>query len=418
VLEVCVNRPVLELMPIRGSLEFAAVISKRNFSGRENATRIRGPQGEEFHLRRKQVVMNVGSKPLSGGGAVLIVLALAGTTISLAAQSQPVNGDQSWTATSETNTAYANPSRTTESYRKSGNRTVETKIVEVIGPDGEYQPFIKTETETIEDSPTATRSITRTYNPDSNGGEGLTAVTESRTQNSPDGSARTVETTSKPDSNGNLEVVARQITATTKGAASENSQTTFYLIDINGGLAPAMQVNDQEQHNAGGDTYGKKTTTLLQDGNGNWQVYESQATAVNADAENRTSEVLTSRRDFEGNVSPVSQVITHQTNGDGRAVTTSETYSVDVPGYTRDGFGLIQRSTSVRTVEPGKTVTEQRIEQPDPGDPQAGLGTTVEKTDTVVTGSSGTTQTIVITARYPDGSPSVVTVETRNSSRP
>lgn len=362
--------------------------------------------------------MNFGSKPVSGGGAILIVLALVGTTILVAAQSQPVHGDQSWTATSETSTAYANPSRTTESYTKSGNRTVETKAVEVLGPDGEYQPYIKTETETIEESPTATRSITRTYNPDANGGEALTAVTESRTQNSPGGTARTIETTSKPDSDGNLEVVGREITATTQGATSQDSRTTVYLPDINGGLAPTMQVNEQEQHNADGETYGKRKTILLQDGNGNWQVYESQATAVNADAENRTSEVHTARRDFEGNVSPVSHVIAHQTNRDGRAVTTSETYSVDVPGWARDpSFRLLEWSTSVRTVGPGKTVTEQRIEQPDPGDPQAGLGTTVEKTDTVVTGSSGTTQTIVITARYPDGSPSVVTVETRNSSQ-
>jgi len=415
-LEVCVNRPVLELTPTREA-EFDAMISNRNFSGRENATRICGPREKEFHLRRKQVVMHVCSKPLSGGGAALIVLALAGTTISVAAQSQPTKGDQSWTRTSETSTAYANPSRTTESYTKSSNRTLETKTVEVLGPDGEYQPYFKTETETIEESPTATRSITRTYNPNANGGEGLTAVTESRTQNSVDGTARTVETTSQPDADGNLEVVGREITATTQGATSQDSQTTVYLPDINGGLAPTMQVNEQEQHNAGGETYGKRKTTLLQDGNGNWQVYESQETVVNGDAKNRTSEVHTSRRDFEGNVSPVSQVITHQTNGDGRATTTSETYSIDLPGWARDGFGLLQWSTSVRTVEPGRIVTEQRIEQPDPGDPQAGLGTTVEKTDTVVIGSTGTTQTIMVTARYPDGSPSVVTVETRTSSK-
>ena len=361
--------------------------------------------------------MNVCSKRLSGGGAVFMVFALAGTTISVAAQSQPANGDQSWTATSETSTAYANPSRSRESYTKSGNRTVETKSVEVLGPDGEYQPYYKTETETIEESPTATRSITRTYNPNANGDEALTAVTESRTQNSADGTIRTVQTTSMPDANGNLEVVGREITATTKGAASQNARTTVYLPDINGGLAPAMQVNEQEQHNAGGETYGKKKTTLLPDSNGNWQVYESQETAVKVDAQNRTSEVHTSRLDFEGNVSPVSQVITHQTNGDGRAITTSETYSVDLPGLVRDGLGLFERSTSVRTVGPGKTVTEERIEQPDPGDPQAGLGTTVERTDTVVTGSSGTMQSIMVTATYPDGSPSVVTVETRNSSK-
>ena len=355
------------------------------------------------------------SKRLSGGRGVLLVLGLAGATLSLAAQSQPAKDDKSWTATSETSTAYANPSRTTEHYTKSGNRTLDKKTVEVLGPDGEYQPYIETEIETIKESPTATRSITRTYNPNSSGDEQLTEVTESETRNSADGTARTVETTSKPDPDGHFEVVARQITATTKDATSQNSQTTIYLPDINGGLGPSMQVNEKEEHSAGGETYVKKTT-LLPDANGNWQVYESQETTIGGNAQNRTSEDRLSQRDFEGNISPVSQVITHETNSDGRVITASETYSVDVAGWARDGFRLLQRSTSVRTVEPGQTVTEQRIEQPGPGDPEMGLGTVIEKTDTVVNRSSGTVETIIVTARYPDGNPSVVSVETRNSS--
>jgi hypothetical protein len=68
-------------------------------------------------------------------------------------------------------------------------------------------------------------------------------------------------------------------------------------------------------------------------------------------------------------------------------------------------------------VEPGQTVTVQRIERPDPGDPEMGFGTIAEKTATVVKRNSGTMETIVVTARYPDGYPSVVTVETRNSSQ-
>src|SRR5215469_6879571 len=192
--------------------------------------------------------MNVPSKRLSGGGAVLTVLVLAATTISVAAQSQPAKADQSWTTRSETSTANANPSRTTESYIKSGNRTVDKKTVEVLGPDGEYQPYYETEIETIQEGPTATRSITRTYNPNANGGEQLSRVTESETQNSADGTARTVETTSASDLDGNLKVVGRQITAVTKRPRSEDSHTIFYLPDINGGLAPCMQVNAQDEH--------------------------------------------------------------------------------------------------------------------------------------------------------------------------
>ena len=361
--------------------------------------------------------MNVHSKRLSSGRWALLVLGLAGATISVAAQSQPAKDDKSWTATSETSTANANPSRTTESYTKSGNRTLDRKRVEVLGPDGEYQPYVETEIETIKESPTATRSITRTYNPNPNGDEQLTQVAESETQNSADSSARTLETTSKPDANGNLEVVGREITATTKTATSQDSQTTVYLPDINGGLAPSMRMNEKDELSSGRATYMKKTT-LLPDANGNWQVYESQEKTIEGGTQNQTTEDRISRRDFEGNVSPVSREITHQTSGDDRAITTSETYSVDVPGWARDGsFRFLQRSTSVRTVEPGQTVTVQRIEQPDPGDPQMGFGTIAEKTATVVKRNSGTMETIVVTARYPDGYPSVVTVETRNSSQ-
>ena len=92
--------------------------------------------------------MSIDSKRLSGCRAVLIVLALASATIDVAAQSPPTRDDQSWTATSEASSANSNPSRTTESYTKSGNRTVHKKTVEVLGPDGEYQPYIETETET------------------------------------------------------------------------------------------------------------------------------------------------------------------------------------------------------------------------------------------------------------------------------
>lgn len=352
--------------------------------------------------RRRCVIVVVG-----------MVLALAGTSISVG-QSQPAKGDQSWTATSETSTANSNPSRTTESYTKSGNRTVDKKTTEVLGPDGEYQPYMETETETIEESPTERRSITRTYNPNADGDEQLAQVTESETQSAADGTARTVETTSAPDLGGKLQVVGREITSTTKGADSQNSQTTVYLPDINGGLGPTMQVKEQQQHGADGAVSTRKTT-LLPDSNGNWQVYESQEQTVRGGAQNRTSEDRISRRDFEGNVSPVSQVITHEADREGRATTTSETYSIDVPGWARFGsFQLLERATSVRTAQPGKMVTEQRSEQ---ADPEMGFGTTTEKTDTVVTGNSGTTQTIVVTATYPDGYPSVVTVETRNSRK-
>jgi hypothetical protein len=46
------------------------------------------------------------------------------------------SSDESWTATRQTTVANANPSRTTESHNKSGNRTVDKQRAEVLGPNG------------------------------------------------------------------------------------------------------------------------------------------------------------------------------------------------------------------------------------------------------------------------------------------
>jgi len=74
----------------------------------------------------------------------------------------------------------------------------------------------------------------------------------------------------------------------------------------------------------------------------------------------------------------------------------------------------LQSSTTVRTTEFGRTVTEQKIVQPDPGEPD--LNSSVNTTDTIATGNSGTEETIKVTTQNPDGSPSVVSLETRTTN--
>ena len=335
-------------------------------------------------------------------------------TVLVEGQAAAPNADQSWTENTQSDSNNGSPSRTTESHIKSGNRTVDKKTVEVLGPDGRYQPYFVVETEQIQESPTLTRSITRTYNPGPNGGEELTQITEAETHNSGD-RARTVQTTSKADYDGNLHVTEREITATTKGSDSQKTQTTIYVPSISGDLAPSMQVNEQQRNGAGGNMEVKKET-LLRDAYGAWQVYEVREQTVKGDAQNRTSDDRVSRRDFDGNVSPASEVITTEKNVNGELRSTSQTYSLDVPGSTRDQtLRPLQSSTTVRTKESGRTVTEQQIVQPDPGEPD--LNFSVKTTDIIVTGNSGKEETIKVTAQYPDGSPSVVLLETSTTDR-
>src|SRR6266576_6500024 len=72
---------------------------------------------------------------------------------------QPSGTNQSWTATTESQTADANPTRTTESHKQSGNRTVDSQHVERRGPDGHYEPYFETEKESVQVTSTTTRTV-------------------------------------------------------------------------------------------------------------------------------------------------------------------------------------------------------------------------------------------------------------------
>jgi hypothetical protein len=57
----------------------------------------------------------------------------------------------------------------------------------------------------------------------------------------------------------------------------------------------------------------------------------------------------------------------------------AESYSVNIPGATPDGaLHLVERTTRAqRTGSVGEHITEERVEQPNPGDPTCGLGLSV-----------------------------------------
>jgi hypothetical protein len=344
---------------------------------------------------------------------LVLIVCLASATFAAAQVSSPAQ-DESWNATSETVISNANPFRTAESHVKSENRTVEKKTVEVLGPDGRYQPYFEVERETIQESPTVTRRITRTYNPDADGHKQLTQIIEAETQTS-DGVTRTVQTMSTNAYEERFHVAERQIIVTTKGSESQKTQTTVYQPSVNGDLAPTVRIDEQQKQDPNGNIETKKGT-LLPDGGGRWQVYEVRDQTITGDAGNRTTDERTSRRDAEGNVSPVSQVITKDTNVNGQLTSNTENYSVDVLGYTRDQkLHPVQTSTTVRTTEPDRVVTEQQVLSPGSG--WKDVDTLVTTEDVLTTGSSGSEETITVTARYPGGYPAVVSLETRKSDR-
>jgi hypothetical protein len=94
---------------------------------------------------------------------ISVVLFLGSAVCAQAQDPQPSSGAEAWTATTETSVANTNPSRTTESHAKPGNRSVDKQRVEVLGPDGQYQPDSETEKETVQVNTTTTRTVVRTY---------------------------------------------------------------------------------------------------------------------------------------------------------------------------------------------------------------------------------------------------------------
>src|SRR5262249_32538975 len=115
-------------------------------------TKHRATGATNVHEAKLRIQMSPPARFLGLPGALFAALFLA-SAVSAAAQDAQKTGDQSWTKTSEQAEQNVTPSRTTESHTKSGNRTVDKQKVEVLGPNGRYQPFLETETETIQVDP-------------------------------------------------------------------------------------------------------------------------------------------------------------------------------------------------------------------------------------------------------------------------
>jgi hypothetical protein len=353
--------------------------------------------------------------------SLLILLAIALCWVSglaLSAQTADTQSppqDQPWTATTDLKSNNANPTRTAESHTQSGNRTLDTHSLQRRGSNGDYEPYQDIETETVKVNSTTTRTTTRTFGRDSNGQKTLVQVREEETRSAPGGGSSVTRVVSNPDANGRLQPVQREIEQTKKiGDSVEETKRTVLLPGIDGNLTPAMQVEERRTHGAN-DAVESQKTTSLPDGSGNWQVNETRHTTTRHDGSNSRTEERISRVDPDGKLNEVSRTVSSESEtAPGEKRTTTETYSVDVPGSARDGsLHLVQRETTAqRTSATGQQTTQHEVEQPNPGDPASGLRVTILTTDAVRPGSSGSKSTRTIQALDPNGSLSVVSVDT------
>jgi hypothetical protein len=337
--------------------------------------------------------------------------------------SQSDEANKAWTAASESRSSDTDPIRTVESHTESGNRTLDKQSLQRRGADGHFEPYQDIEKETVQVDPSTIRTVTRTFDRNADGVKQLVQVIEEQKRTSPGGESNVVRTTSDPDINGNLQPVKRQIEETKQTDANgEETKTTVMLPGADGGLIPGVKVQERRERGAN-DTLETHKVTLLPDGDGTWQVSEIRNTITKKEGDNRSTEERVSVPDSEGKIGEVSHTVSKEAGvAPGEKRETVETFSVSVTGATPDGsLHLVGRATTdQRTSSTGQHVSEQKVEQSDPGDPGAGLQVTVITTETMRTDSSGAQSTRTVRARNANGSYDsygVVTVDTAKSDK-
>jgi hypothetical protein len=220
--------------------------------------------------------------------------------------------------------------------------------------------------------------------------------------------------------NGQLQVVQREVADTKKtGPDAQETKTTVYAADGNGGFTTSRQV--QETQKLGADhKVEEKKTTLLPDANGNFKVAEVQEKTITEDGKNRTSEERVLRPDLDDRLSEVSRSVSDETeNASGEKSKTVDTYSTEVPGVAGDGrLHHNQRVTTVQKKDSNGETIEQQIEQPNPGNPTDGQHVMAKTKYTVHYASSGTDQTKTTQTLDATGNFNVVRTETKKSDQP
>ena len=355
---------------------------------------------------------------------LLVIGAFVCSTPALLAQTSSSQSDanNSWTATTDSQSDDANSTRTSESHSQSGNRAVDTQSVQRRDAEGNFSPYQDVEKETVQVDSTTVRTTTRTYGRDANGDKTVMQVVEEEKHTVPGGDSDLVRTTSNSNGNGGLQLIQRQIEETKKtGKDSEATKTTIMLPSANGGLTPAVKVEERREKDANG-TVASQKTTLVPDGAGNWHVGEIRQAVTKREGNDRTTDERISRPDSEGNISEVSHNVTKEAEiAPGEKRETTDSFSVDVPGTVRDGSALhlVKRSTTnQRTSSDGQQITQQQVEQSNPGDPTSGLQVTIVSTDTVNPGASGARAVRTVQMRDVNGdygSLGVVSVDTTKS---
>jgi hypothetical protein len=281
---------------------------------------------------------------------LLSVVLCVGMAVCVLAQNPLQSGsDESWTITTSMTSPNVNPSRTTESHMKLGNRIVDRRKVEVLGINRGYEPFSETETEAVQVDRTTTRVVVRNYTWDGNGRKTLAQITEEESRTSAGGVTRTECKTSRSDLNGNFKIVQRETTDTRKiNADVEETKTSIYRADSYGGFTQVQRTEELKTHKAD-NSIALKTTSRVPDGNGTWRVTDVTEKVITDDGKNGTTDERFSATDPEDRLYETSRKVSKEgETATGEKKRTEEIYShVSAAGYSDSSMHLNERVTTI-----------------------------------------------------------------------
>ena len=347
---------------------------------------------------------------------------LAGSVMAQSSNSRATQEDEFWTANTESSALNTTPSRTVESHVKTGDRTVDTRSIQVRGNDGRFEAYEDIETETVKVDAATVRMTTRTFGRDARGAKTLVRVTEEEKSTRPNGDSKVVAVTSSAGMNQTFDVAEREIIETKRvGTNAEEIQSTLLRPTVNG-LAPVLKTNEIRKRGAN-DTEESEQSTFVPDQAGNWQLSEIRRTKIRREGNTRIHEERISCRDYQdpqGKMNEVDYIVRKDFDDpSGEKRSTVEIYSVNQPGMTPDGkLHLVERATTVQSANTGgEQVTEQKVEKANAGNPNSGLHLNLVMNDTVRQGPSGTQETRTTQKWDAMGDFRIVSIEMTTSDR-
>jgi hypothetical protein len=320
---------------------------------------------------------------------LLAIVVIVARPVSVRAQSS-----ETVTTNSIDPTGNTSPTRTIMTRSERDGRTVETRRVEGLSPNGGYALIVETEQQTTQVNPNTVTVVTRQYSPDSNGNPQLAVVTEEQRSKSGDGRETVVRTTSSSaDLNGNLQVIRREVQETVPISA-DTTQTTSTVFQRTGDALQPIQRSQQTEQRKG-DVTNQQTTVHASDGNGNFvPAYRTESTTTKT----TVGEIKDERVYWQNDVGKMTliqrNVATESKDAQGTQGTT-QTYSAFVPGASPDPGTLVlvqQVNSSQQTGPDGSSQSKQQVQQIDLGNPSSGLQPVVSVTavsEPVANGQSG-----------------------------